>query len=106
MDISIDASHELAPDIKPLIVLPTVSLEVIVDFGTAKAKDPPPKVDIPSGDAKVEDVPPLVVPPNNCIFSNLQQNNPDPRCSFPNLQSHSSSYIIKHPQQALLVQNE
>jgi len=46
-------------------VLPIVSPEVINDSDNAKAEDPAPKVDIPSGDAKVDDAPHLVVPPTD-----------------------------------------
>jgi len=50
----------LAPDIEPLIVLPTVSPEVFDDTSNVKVDDPPPLVNIPSGDTKVEGVPPPV----------------------------------------------
>lgn len=62
MDVPVDASHKLAPDIEPPILLPTISLEVINDSRNAKVEDPPPQVDIPFSDAKVEDAPMLVVP--------------------------------------------
>jgi len=55
----------LAPNIEPHIVLPTVSPEVMNDIVNAKADDPLPLVDIPSGDVKVEGTPPLVVTPTN-----------------------------------------
>ena len=59
MDVPIDVSPELAHGIEPPIVLPNVSPKVMDDSGNAKAKDPPPKVDIPFSDAKVGDAPPV-----------------------------------------------
>jgi len=49
MDVSVDASNELPPNIEPPNVLSVVALEVIDDSENAKPEDPPPKVDIPSG---------------------------------------------------------
>jgi len=42
MDIHVDASNELPPDIEPCIVLPVVSLQVVNDPKNAKAEDSPP----------------------------------------------------------------
>jgi len=40
MDVLVDVSHELAPDIEPPIILSTVSLEVIDDFEKPKSRIP------------------------------------------------------------------
>jgi len=41
MDVPVDASIELPPDIEPPNVLLVVSLKVVDDPGNAKAEDPP-----------------------------------------------------------------
>ena len=45
MDVPIDASIELPPDIEPATVFPVVSLQVIDDPENAKVEDPPPPND-------------------------------------------------------------
>jgi hypothetical protein len=55
----------LTPNIEPHIVLPTVSSEVMDDTVNAKAEDPLPLVDIPSGDIKVEVALPFVATPTD-----------------------------------------
>jgi len=40
MDVHVDASIELPPDIERPTVLPVVSLQVVDDSGNAKAEDP------------------------------------------------------------------
>jgi len=64
MDVPVDASNELPPEIEPPIVLLVVALEVIDDSINAKVEDPPSKVDIPFDNAKVEDAHSVVVSPD------------------------------------------
>jgi len=42
MDVLVDASNELPPDIEPCIVLPVVSLQVINDPKNARGENSPP----------------------------------------------------------------
>ncbi|AES98802.1 hypothetical protein MTR_5g073000 [Medicago truncatula] len=74
IDVSIDASNELPPNIEPPNVLSVVALEVIDDSQNAKPEVPPPKVDIPSGNAKAENAPSIVVPQDVVVSIDHQEN--------------------------------
>jgi hypothetical protein len=68
MNVPVDASNELPPQIEPPNVLSVVALKVIDDSRNAKPEDPSPKVGIHSGDMKVEDAPLVIIPQVIVVF--------------------------------------